>query len=196
MDFFESARSIIVIIHAFVAAIAIGATTVTDLLFFRFLKDLKISEYEEGIFKLMSRVMWTMLVLLVLSGLALYLADPVRLATSSKFLVKVVVVGVIFLNGIVLHAIASRHMRRDMDFHDGQAAHAHPVRKRISFAAGAISLSSWYSTFLLGSLAGIPLTFGQGVAVYAAILCIAIGGSQLAFVRFVREGEERVDSEE
>lgn len=46
MEIFRDFREYIVIACAFAAAIGLGGATITDVFFFKFLKDLKISECE------------------------------------------------------------------------------------------------------------------------------------------------------
>lgn len=174
-------KGLIVILHALSAAIGVGATTVTDVLFFKFLKDFKISDSEKNIMDTMSHIIWVALGLLIITGIGLYVPRGSELLGSSKFLVKMVAVGVITLNGLVLNFVVSPRLTslvfgKAKDVNDTSSEH---VYRKISFASGAISISSWYTVFILGSLRSIPVSFSVGLWLYVAILCVAIVGSQI-----------------
>jgi len=178
-------KPVIVFFHAFAAAIGVGAATVTDIFFFKFLKDYKISESEHKTMETLSAVIWVALGLLVLTGIGLFIPESERLLQSSKFLTKSVAVGVLILNGIMLNLAISPRMM-EITFGDNfshQRGELHFMRK-LSFALGAISISSWYVIFILGSLKSIPVSIGTGISLYILLLIVAIAGSQ-AFDRYM-----------
>lgn len=164
-----------VIIHNVGFVLGLGGATITDIFFFRFLKDGRISEEEKGTMDTLSSLIWVGLAILVVSGLMLYIADIPRLSMSPKFILKVVVVGVIILNGFFLNLLVAPRMRA-FSF-----ANIVPARRfrRLAFALGGISIVSWYSAFLLGSFRKIHLSFYGGLAVYGAVLVVTIIGSQI-----------------
>lgn len=174
-------KGLIVFFHALAAAIGVGATTVTDVLFFKFLKDFKISEGEKSIMDTMSHIIWVALGLLVVTGIGLYVPRSMELAESSKFLVKTVIVLVIILNGLVLNFVVSPKLT-SLVFGNTEkkplTGTGHLYRK-LSFASGAISIVSWYTVFLLGSLRSIPLSFRAGLMIYVGLVSFAILMSQL-----------------
>lgn len=183
MEWFVQMKPIIVIIHAFAGAIGIGATTVTDLLFFKFLSDRVVSKDEKETMDVVSKILWTALIILIITGVGLFLSDPVRYAASSKFLVKVCIVGVIFLNGILLSTYLGPRLQR-LQFNTTEALSKYTGFKRLAFISGVVSISSWYASFLLGLLPSIPLTFGQGILIYLGILCFGGIVSQLVLKKF------------
>ena len=89
--------------HLFGFGIGLGAVTITDILFFKFLKDFKISEFESDILHTLSQVIWFALTVIIISGLGLYLPEAQELNQSGKFLAKMAVVAVILLNGTFLN---------------------------------------------------------------------------------------------
>lgn len=164
-----------VIVHNVGFIFGIGAATITDILFFRFLQDSKISEQEKGIMDILSSVIWVGLAILVVSGVMLYLPEQSRLLASSKFLLKIVVVSVITVNGVLLNIFVAPKMRM-LSFAD----HPRAVHfRRAAFALGGVSIVSWYTAFLLGSLRSIPLTFTAGLIGYLVVLFGVIAGSQV-----------------
>lgn len=183
-------KGLVVFFHAFAAAVGVGATTVTDVLFFKFLKDFKISKGEKSIMDTMSHIIWVALGVLILTGIGLYIPASESLLVSSKFLVKVCVVALITLNGLLLNFIISPWLTRidfdELNPYKGESR----VYRKISFASGAVSISSWYIVFLLGSLRSIPLTFKSGLLVYVGVVILAISFSQYYEGTLVKKHKE------
>lgn len=173
-------KSVIIIFHAFSAAIGVGAATITDIFFFKYLKDYKISESEHKTMETLSSVIWVALGVLIITGLGLFIPQSEKLLESSKFITKSVAVLVLVLNGIMLNLSISPRMM-EITFGDDfshQKGELHFMRK-LSFALGAISITSWYTIFVLGSLKSIPVSIGVGVSLYVLLLFVAIIGSQV-----------------
>lgn len=174
-EFLSSTKLVWIIVHNIGFIIGLGGATITDVFFFRFLKDGVITEREKEIMDTLSSVIWIGLAILMVSGLLLYLPDQARLLASSKFLLKVVVVSMIVLNGIALNIKVAPHIRMLSLLQD-------PISerfRRLAFALGAISITSWYVAFFLGSVQSIGVAFREGVAFYVSILITAIIGSQV-----------------
>ncbi len=189
-------KTIVVILHAFAAALGVGAVTMTDLFFFKFLKDYRISHDEASIMDTLSDVIWFALVLLVVTGVALYIPSSDALLISTKFMAKIIVVGVVIVNGVALNMLVAPKLVK-ISFgeehveHDGEM---HQLR-RLGFALGAVSLVSWYTTFILGSLRSIPLSSIAILGIYVGILCFAVIGSQVFDRMLVRRAHrERLGS--
>ncbi len=163
-----------VILHNVGFILGVGAATIADILFFRFLKDGTISLEEKGTMDALTNVIWAALAILVVSGLALFIPEQARLAISSKFLLKIVVLGVIIINGFLLNMFVAPYMRR-LSF-EGTAPARH--FRRLAFALGAVSFSSWYIAFFLGSVRKIPISFSVGVISYAGVSLLVIIFSQ------------------
>jgi hypothetical protein len=164
-----------IILHNVGFILGLGGATITDVFFFRFLKDGVISEGEKQTMDTLSNVIWIGLAILIVSGLMLYLPEQARLGASSKFLLKVVVVGVITLNGVFLNIRVAPRMRQL------SLARTVPARhfRRLAFALGAISITSWYTAFFLGSLRSINLALREGVAVYLGLVITAVIGAMV-----------------
>lgn len=124
-------------------------------------------------------MIWFALALLVLTGLGLYLPEAEELNQSAKFLVKMIVVAVIIVNGAFLNLLVAPKLVKISfgEKHKHQPGELHRERK-IAFALGAISVVSWYSAFILGMLRKLPLEFSSLLLIYLFILGGAIIGSQ------------------
>jgi len=175
---------VIIAVNAFAIAIGLGASTLTDISFFRFLKDGEISEWEFGVLRLFSEVIWFSLAIIILTGLGIFFGDIGRYALSGEFLLKTVIIGVIVANGAVLNLyvmprILLSAVKQDRGYEPGRA-----VRK-ISFALGAVSLVSWFSAFILGYI-NLPLVdVPRVLLIYVSLLLCAVIVSQIVESRFV-----------
>lgn len=169
-------RSVILILHVLAMALGLGAATLTDVFFFKFLKDSRISEEEAQMLSALSEVIWLALGVAILTGAALFLPDATTYIDTPKFLAKMVVVAVIVLNGAFLNlyiapklvkiSFAEPHHHKE-----GELGRA----RRLAFALGPISVVSWYSAFILGSLpATTPLSFFTFLKIYLLLLVVSI----------------------
>lgn len=186
--FLSTHKSVIIILHAIGAAIGVGTATLSDFTFFNFLKDGSISAKESSVFRIFTRTIWIALAILVLSGIALFLSDPGTYTQSAKFIVKMIIVLVLVLNGLFMTFFLHGNMRF-ITF----ASKKHRMIKRVSFASGAISISSWYLAFLLGSFRSIPITVGTALLVYLGILIVGVISSQMLYKRYERRYRQEVN---
>ncbi|HRH24990.1 MAG TPA: vitamin K epoxide reductase family protein [Candidatus Paceibacterota bacterium] len=168
-------KTLWVIVHNLGFILGVGSATITDIFFFRFLKDKVISLEEKETMDTLTSVIWVALAILVVSGFALFVPEQARLLASSKFLLKVFVVGVIIINGVLLNMFVGPYMRR-LSFEGSE-----PAKKfrRLAFALGGVSFTSWYLAFLLGSLRKIHLDFQTALWAYLIIIVFVIIGSQI-----------------
>ncbi len=178
---FAEYKLLLVILHLLGFALGVGGATMTDLFFFKFLRDFKISTWESKVLHEVSHLIWIGLIILIVSGVALYLPDMEALNTSSKFIAKVIVVGVALVNGIFLNLFISPKMIH-ISFGDEHVKYPGQLKKlrKIAFASGAVSIVSWYTAFILGAVPkSQPLTLLQIMTIYIACIALAVLGSQL-----------------
>jgi len=176
---FADLRHIITIFHLFGVVLGLGAATISDILFFKFLKDYKISGDEDETLTTLSQVIWFALGILIITGLALYIPGADRLAESGKFLAKMSVLGVLVINGFLLNILIAPTLTR-MSFVEDEPHEKDEFRKlrKLSFALGAVSMTSWYFVFVLGALRGITFPFSKLILIYVVLLVGAVVGSQ------------------
>ncbi len=172
-------RQPIVIFHAIGAALGLGGATVADILFFKFLKDFRIAEWEADVLKKLSQIIWFALAVLVITGIGLYLPNADILNQTPKFLVKVIIVGIIILNGAFLNLYISPRLVK-ISFGEKHPHEKGELKKerQLAFAMGAISIVSWYSAFILGMYdpnIGFQLLLG----IYLLIVAAAVLASQI-----------------
>lgn len=169
---------IIVIFHFLGVALGIGGATFADIFFFKFLKDLRISEQEADILRTLSQAIWFALAILIVTGIGLYLPEAEEFNQSAKFLVKMIVVAVIIVNGLFLNLLIAPKLVK-ISFgkrHKHEKGELHNMRK-LAFALGAISITSWYSAFILG-MTRPDMSFPMLLAIYLVVLGTAILISQ------------------
>ncbi len=181
---------LILILHILGAALGLGSATISDVLFFKFLRDSKISEWEADVLGTLSQVIWLCLAIIIVTGIGLYLPDSARLNESPKFLVKMFIVAVIIINGAFLNLwITPRLVKISFagGFHTHEEGKLHYAR-RFSFALGAVSTISWYSAFILGSLRESPGGFLTILGAYLLLLAVGIMASQIMERLYTKKG--------
>ncbi|MBI4276672.1 vitamin K epoxide reductase family protein [Candidatus Uhrbacteria bacterium] len=181
----------IVMLHVFGVALGLGGATISDIFFFRFLKDFRISEFEADVLRTLSQVIWLALAIIVLSGIGLYLPESARLLQASKFIVKMIIVVVLTVNGAALGLYLAPKLVT-ISFGGKHAHESGELRRlrKIAFALGAVSIVSWYSAFILGGLRTVPLSIPVLLALYIGILGAAIVGSQIMERMFRQRAHE------
>lgn len=180
-------HDLIAVFHVFGVALGLGGATIADILFFKFLKDFRISEWEADVMRTLSQTIWFALAILILTGLGLYLPEAEELNQSAKFLAKMIVVAVIIVNGAFLNLLVAPKLVKISfgEKHEHQSGELHHERK-IAFALGAVSIVSWYSAFILGIARQAPLDFWPLILTYILLISGAIVASQIVERFFVK----------
>lgn len=186
-EFILSYYQYIVIAHVFFMAIGVGGATVTDVLFLKFLRNNNMSRQELIVMDTLSQVIWAALVGILVTGLVIFLPQASDLLENSKFLAKMSVVGVLIVNGVLLNVKIAPKMHLIFSVNKD----LNPVwlqrTRRLAFALGAISIVSWYSAFLLGSLRSIELSYFQLISIYISLLVFGLVGSQISERLFAKQ---------
>lgn len=174
-EFVQQHYAIFIAIHVLAMAVGIGGATVSDILFFKFLKDDRISKKEEEVLHVLKDVILTTMFVITVSGIILFIGKP-TLGSSGPFLVKVIAATILIINGVGLHMFIAPHL---IHFNMKGSKKMSRNWHRLAFAMGAISVCSWYSVFFIASLKTIlPQDFSTLVTIYLAVLFISITGSQ------------------
>ncbi|GIW65529.1 MAG: hypothetical protein KatS3mg094_048 [Candidatus Parcubacteria bacterium] len=157
-----------IFIHALTSGIALGIVSVVDYLFFKFLKDKKIDEKEKSILDNLSDFIWLILGLIIVSGVFIYLSDMDKYHNSVKFMLKMIIVLIIVINGFLMNLIVSPKLI-EFDFQK-----LNNLKERIFISMGVISITSWLLAFILGRLKTIPLSLIEALGLYLLFLIITI----------------------
>lgn len=174
VTFIAAYKHVFVIIHVIAVVVGMGSAIVTDILSLKFGFNKVLSTFEVYIIRFLSRVVTIALGLIVLTGLLTFLSNPEGYLASVKFLTKMTVVGILVINGYLLHKYVFTHIGDKNIF-------SSPKKRRlrkIGFALGAISLVSWISALSLGILLHIPVSYDTAIGIYIVILVLAVAVSQ------------------
>lgn len=168
-------------VHVLAVVVGMGAATVADLLFFSFLRDFSISKKEASVLHTLARVVVVAIVIVILTGIALFAAEPAVYATSPHFIAKMTIVAIVACNGVALHIWVAPRMVQ-ISFRGAAAARLVALR-RLAFVLGPISVVSWYAAFFIAMLKASVLqgaTLAMLLGAYVALLvCGIIAGQML-----------------
>lgn len=174
LQFLAEWQPLILVMQFVGLALGVGGATFTDVFFFKFLKDLRISHWEADTMRTISQVTWFGLGLLVLSIVGLYMTDMATMA--AVIVIAVIAVTEAFLNlKITPHLI---HISFGDDPHKNAKEELRGERQ-MAFALGAVSMVSWYSALILAVWQSIPLSFPTLILIYVCLLVAAVLGSQI-----------------
>lgn len=174
----------IVSIHFLMLAVGLGAATVGDIFFLKFLRDFHISEWEHGVLTTISQVTWFALAAIILSGAGLVIVDGGFAGAVGAVRVGWIALAVIILDSAVLHlGILPRLIHISLgEKHNHKAGELCSIH-RFVFISGAVSLASWYVLFLLATVRDIQLSFQTLLALYIGVLAVAvIAGRAMEYV--------------
>lgn len=180
MPYLAAYKQLILGVHLAGVVIGFGGAIIADMFFMKFLKNFRISEGEANVLKTLSHIIWLGLAIIFIGGLFLFLSDVEKYSNSAKFLAKMVVVAVIIVNGFFLNIFVSPNLTK-IPF-DGEISDLDEKTKenrKLAFALGAISATSWWTAFILGMMKASPAPFITILAVYFTALLGAVITSQL-----------------
>jgi hypothetical protein len=166
-------NSFLILGHIIGTAIGVGGATIADVLFFRSIRDGKISQDEFLTMKLLSRIIMAGFMLLVISGLGffilLWLNTGSLAGMPDRMSAKLYIVAIIFLNSRILAYKVLPLIKNSV------GKNIQPILERNSFlvlTSGSVSIISWYSALLLGSWREIPFSFIQILGIYICVLVV------------------------
>lgn len=187
------AHNLLVIGHILGAILGVGGATRADWLFFSTLKGNCLTKQKFLALKQMSQLIWIGLAIIIVTGLGLIWhnqlenpADP--LIYSQKLAAKLIIVGIILINGIVLNVVVTPKLAQHLD----QPGLCDYILKHrvLLLTTGSISITSWYSALVVGFL-GIPtLTFWQVLGTYLVVLAAAILAANTLGVYYLKNMQQ------
>ncbi len=174
LEVFAAAKIYFTIAHIFGVAIGAGGAFASDSMFFFSVKDRQLSRAELAFLRIGSLMVWVGLLIIFLSGIGLFLGNVDRYLNSTKFLAKITIVLIIFINGIIFHRLHMPRFHRHADHHfpssDEFVRHSPYI-----MASGAISVTSWCWAIVLGVLGGLPYSYLTILTTYLLTVLVAIG---------------------
>jgi hypothetical protein len=170
MDFsFVEIKTILLIVHLVGLALGVGGAIISDVMFFRAIRDWRISKTEMAFLTLTSWAIGIGLGLLILSGLGMFSLDPEKYLASSKFLAKMTVVVILAVNAALLHFWHIPHFRH-VAKKNLSTRTSFSKRRLAILVSGVISIVSWLSALVLGAFRSIPWSYETILSIYVFVL--------------------------
>jgi hypothetical protein len=177
-------HTFLIVSHLLGVVIGMGGAFASDFIFLSSVRDERVTLTELRFLRLGGRMVWSGLFLIFISGLFLFATDPVGYIESAKFLSKMTIVSIIFLNGLVFHLIHIPRFHRHASQHfpsSDEFMRAVPLL----IVGGAVSSVSWLSAFVLGAWRGIPFGYAEIMSTYLIILGLGIAFGLLMKKKFI-----------
>lgn len=177
-------HNILLAFHLLGVVIGMGGALASDAIFFSSIRDEKVSQTELRFLKLGSRMVWTGLLIIVISGTLLFAGEVDYYLTSTKFLAKMTVAAIIILNGAVFHFVHIPRFHRHAEHHfpsSDEFMRAVPLL----LLGGVISTISWLSAFVLGLWREVPYNYSEIMMMYGMILLISAAVAIILKRRFI-----------
>jgi hypothetical protein len=179
MDFsFVEAKTLFLVVHLVGLALGVGGALISDAMFFKSIRDWRISKTEMGFLALGSWSVGIGLGLLILSGLGMFSLDPEKYLASAKFLAKMTIVAVLIVNAFILHNLQIPHLEH-ISRNDLSTRTAFAKNRTVFLLGGVVSVVSWLSALTLGAFRSVPWPYETILEVYLFALVFAFCGAFL-----------------
>lgn len=172
-------------------ALGVGAATIADVFFLKFIKDFKISVDESVILRTFGQIIWFALGIVVITTIAIYLPNTSLITQSPQFVVEALVLLILIVNAVYLTLIVSPRLVSLSFDRESIETRAEDRQKKLAFGLSAISLISWYSLLILASPLPISFSTPRLTVAYLALVLIAVGASQLVHDRIEATAKSR-----
>jgi len=170
VEFFQNAKTPVTIVHVFGVVLGMGGALISDFLFSFFSKDKELNSTELSTLSILSKIIFWSLMLIVVSGLIIFLSDPGGYLESTKFMAKMSILAVLIANGYLLNKYVWPHLLNKDFFTSEKERNI----RRLAFACGAVSVVSWLSVFTLGILDSIDMGYWSLIGIYLLIVSFGI----------------------
>ena len=187
---------IILILHLIGVVFGAGSALVSDALFFGAIRDHHIEKTELNLLKTTGRLVWIGIGILLVTGFAMLVMSNFAFLYDAAFQVKMIVVGIIIVNGILLHKIhipfLSTISKAENIDNDMNRNFDHWKSFKLMFVSGSVSAVSWLTVIILGSMRTLDMSFGLIMLSYVAVLGLAlIIGQLLVYFMFPKHHSEK-----
>lgn len=165
------AKTVYNLVHLLGVAVGAGGALMSDFFFMVMTKDKKLDKSEFKVLKAGGVFVWIGLFLLIVSGMLIFSTNPQGYLNSSKFLLKMLVVLVLTINGIFFHVAHIPRLKGVVGKNMVKSKHF-LKESRHMYMSGAVSVTSWVAALLLGGLRSIPYTLPVGLTIYLTFVLI------------------------
>ncbi|XKT74839.1 MAG: hypothetical protein ACJKTH_02005 [Patescibacteria group bacterium UBA2163] len=183
---FIEPKTLLIIAHLFGFALGAGTALFSAVMFTKVMYDARITKDEIRFLDTAGLLVTIGLTIIVLSGIGLFFMNQAVYLASTKFLSKMTIVGVLILNGILIHTLhmplLKKHIEKNL-----LTVPKFRLRSYFFYIGGAVSMTSWLSAFILGVFRAVPYSYGTIMATYISALVFGIIVAYI--VRFLTFGK-------
>jgi hypothetical protein len=169
-EFFQIIKVPATVVHVIAVVFGMGGALVSDILFSFFSKAKKLNTTEISTLSILSNIVFYSLIVIVISGITIFLSDVERYMHSAKFLAKMSILLVLLINGYVLNKAVWPHLLNEGFF----VLKKERSIRQLAFACGAVSVVSWLSVCTLGVLNKLNMSYSTIISVYLLILLFGV----------------------
>jgi len=171
-------------LHVFGLSLGFGGTIFSTVLFYKFLKDYRIEKHEFLILKQLGQLIWLGLGILIVTGFALYVPEAALLNDSPRFILKIMLIGIVLANGLFYNLFIMPHLTI-IPFRQLLVRHKslRDVRK-LAFALGSVAVVTWFYIFMLGIMRQSYVPYELLLGGYMMLLSAGLFVSQAAEFAF------------
>jgi hypothetical protein len=179
MDFFPlfgfiDLKTFLVIGHLFGVALGAGGALFSAAIFFQVIHDGRVNKTELTFLNMASVLVTVGLGLLILTGLSMFLLESERYLASTKFLAKMTIIGILAINGFLIHQFHLPILKKYSDEFLPRIPEFR-IKSKYMYIGGAVSMTSWSTALVLGVLPSVPYSYGVIMAAYGGVLIGALG---------------------
>lgn len=163
------------LLYAFMLALGVGGVTVSAVIFFRFLRDFRISEFEATTLRVISQYIWFTLGGITLTGIGIYLPDFTMLTSNAVFVTQVMALVVILITiGCVDFLIAPKLFKISLgEDHQHKMGELRSLRKG-AYVCLVLGALSWYTLYFLNAVGEVFSHLNLLVNAYGLILVVGL----------------------
>ncbi len=171
-------KFLIGIIHTLSLAVSVGAISMSSFLFFTFLKDLRIADWESETMRTTVQFVWFSIAVVIMSGIGVYLPHWGIFLAQGKLPVLLIAFVVLLASLICVDFLITPTLTRISlgENHTHQKGELLFLR-RGAFVASAVACVSFYFIFSVTFLGGVLISFSTLVLGYLVLLLCAIAGA-------------------
>lgn len=169
-EFFHNIKTPATVVHVLSVVLGMGGALTSDILFSFFSKDKKLNKTELFTLSILKNVVHYSLILIVVSGLVIFMFDMEKYMASAKFLAKMSILFVLVANGYLLNKYIWPHLLNRNFFTLKKERNI----RRLAFACGAVSVISWLAVCALGVLNKINVSYEFIMLTYLVIVLFGV----------------------
>lgn len=174
-QFLSGNRAFFHLLHLFGFTIGMGSAFLADFFLLRYIRSSKFTQENSDNLQAFSKAVWLGLAILIISGAALTIPHWQSILNSPKFQVKLLATMIVAVNGVALNAFISPKLIKIFSTSTNEK---YKKLRKLSFALGAVSITSWLVAFTLGGLRNLEINFLPLLVIYLGMLILTIICSQ------------------